>query len=137
MGGIECEQEILCDSDAGRMSTQEKNGTGDMACCLNITHGKKSPPSCTVVTSIESLQGMQSYMLEGNMKKQLRIGDIVRLKITDTKLRARLGSVPSIWSGTGIILDIMEMADGFPMIEVCFEQAIEWFQDLELELVQT
>jgi len=137
MGGIECEQEILCDSAADRMSTQKKNGTGDMACFLNITHGKKSPPSCMVVTSTESLQGMQNFMPGGTMKKQLRVGDIVKLKISDAKLRERLGPVPSIWDGTGIILDIMEMADGFPMIEVCFEQAIEWFQDLELELVQT
>ena len=69
--------------------------------------------------------------------KRFRIGDIVRLKITKPATRSRLGPIPPLWAGTGIILDIMEMADGFPMVEVCFEQAIEWFQDLELELVQT
>ena len=58
----------------------------------------------------------------------LNIGDIVRLKHS-YKIDYLL------WMGSGIILDIMEMNDGFPMIEVAFGTSIEWFPDLELELV--
>lgn len=63
----------------------------------------------------------------------LNVGDIVALRhpgahLSDFEARDRLNS--------GIILDIMDMADGFPMIEVCFGTTIQWYQDLELELVQ-
>ena len=58
----------------------------------------------------------------------LSIGDIVRLKPSHKNA--------GLWDGeSGIILDIMEMNDGFPMIEVAFGVSIEWFPDLELELV--
>ena len=61
----------------------------------------------------------------------LNIGDIVRLKV-----RKMEGTLPEEWTKPGIILDIMDMTDGFPMIEVCFGASIQWFQDLELELAR-
>jgi len=34
----------------------------------------------------------------------------------------------------GIILDCLEMSDGFYSYEVLFEGIVEWFSDLELEI---
>lgn len=35
---------------------------------------------------------------------------------------------------TGIILDTMEMADGFLMVEVLYENEIDWFDEVELRI---
>jgi len=64
-------------------------------------------------------------------RSYLNIGDIVRLRVRKTE-----GVLPEEWTRSGIILDIMDMTDGFPMVEVCFGTSIQWFQDLELESVQ-
>jgi hypothetical protein len=39
------------------------------------------------------------------------------------------------WEKTGIILDAMWMDDGFYYYECAFGMEINWFQDLELEVV--
>lgn len=66
-----------------------------------------------------------------------RIGDIVRLKIYNNKtLAIEIAPLDEEWARAGIILDVMEMPDGFYMIEVNFGTSIEWFQDLELELAE-
>ena len=50
----------------------------------------------------------------------MKIGDLVTI---------RLGEL----NAKGIILDCLEMNDGFYSYEVLFEGMIEWFSDLELE----
>ena len=75
---------------------------------------------------------MQNSMLGGAMKS-LRAGDIVRLVANNAKLPMGCKE----WEKTGIILDSMEMNDGFYYYECAFGTEIDWFQDLELELVES
>ena len=70
------------------------------------------------------------------VRSRPRIGDIVRLKIYANKAIAIDTPLDEEWTRPAIILDMMEMTDGFYMIEVNFGTSIEWFQDLELELVE-
>ena len=66
----------------------------------------------------------------------MKVGDIVRLR---RHAMARLKSVV-YFSGNivqvGLIIDCMEMEDGFYEYEVQFEHGREWFSDVELELVK-
>ena len=62
----------------------------------------------------------------------LRIGSIVQLKLHS---KARVAVTQPEWEKTGIIIDVMEMEDGFYYYECAFGMEIDWFQDLELEVV--
>lgn len=67
------------------------------------------------------------------MAKKMKVGDYVKVKkprfiSPDEGAREREGQL-------GIIVDCLEMADGFLEYEVLFENVVDWFCDLELELV--
>ena len=62
----------------------------------------------------------------------LRVGDAVILrKATGDYRLDDLQNVP------GIVLDVIQMEDGYWMIEVLMDNEINWFDELELKLVET
>ena len=65
----------------------------------------------------------------------IQVGDIVRIKT-----RNRTGLIDEArdreWEGTGIVIDTMEMEDGFCYYECAFGMEINWFQDLTLEVLR-
>jgi len=63
----------------------------------------------------------------------LKIGDFVKVKkphfiSPESEGREREGQL-------GIIVDCLEMEDGFFEYEVLFENVVDWFSNLELEIV--
>ena len=63
------------------------------------------------------------------MKQIIKVGDTVTLAgLPSTQARGLY------FEGPGIVLDVIEMEDGFPMFEVMFGCSIEWFEDFDLKL---
>ena len=54
----------------------------------------------------------------------MKVGDLVQPK-----------KGPLICWGVGLVIDCMEMDDGFYEFEVQFEHGVEWVSDLEMEMV--
>lgn len=64
-----------------------------------------------------------------NSLRMIRVGDIVKPRVTYLVEWASPGC-------TGIVIDEMEMEDGFYMFEVMIADDIFWIDSLELELVE-
>ena len=69
----------------------------------------------------------------------MKVGDLVTVRLGPLKVRG-----PDKWSvmpnphlryTKGIILDCLEGGDGFFSYEVLFDGMVEWFSDLELEVL--
>ena len=63
----------------------------------------------------------------------MKIGDLVRVK----KPRFIREGEPKRWNQGrhGVIVDVLEGNDGFCDYEVLFENEVDWFSDLELEVI--
>jgi len=69
----------------------------------------------------------------------MKVGDLVTVRLGELRTRGRHAASianpnPSLRYTKGIILDCLEMSDGFYSYEVLFEGIVEWFNDLELEI---
>jgi hypothetical protein len=69
----------------------------------------------------------------------MKVGDLVTVRLGELCTRGRhavsiTNPNPSLRYTKGIILDCLEMSDGFYSYEVLFEGIVEWFSDLELEI---
>jgi hypothetical protein len=70
----------------------------------------------------------------------VKIGDLVTVRLGELcveRLGPHKGGVipnPDLRYTKGIVLDCLEMGDGFYSYEVLFDEMVEWFSDLELEV---
>ncbi len=63
----------------------------------------------------------------------LRVGDLVRVKKPPFIPNGEEGRENEGWHG--VVVDFLEMEDGFVEVEVLFENEVDWFSDLELEVI--